>query len=109
MSWFKQARLLLLPGGNWISPGGFLRRALALVVLWLIAHLLGWREDTMLLSGTSPTGEPITFSSAMPAAIYIFLWFAAVLISPSLVIGAGFLWLVRRFRPALGCRDNIEK
>ncbi len=96
MTGFKRVRALILPGGHWISPAGFLHRAVALVLLWLVFHLLGWREGAALLSGTSPTGEPLTFAAALPAAIYIFSWFAAVLVSPALVIGAGVLWLLGR-------------
>lgn len=96
MRWFKRVRSLLLPGEGWVSPGGFLRRAAVLVVMFLVAHLLGWREYATLLSGTSPNGGPIGLATALPAAFYIFSWFAATLITPALIIGAGFLWFINR-------------
>jgi hypothetical protein len=78
------------------EPAGLCARSALIVAVFLILHALGLRQYTTLLSGTSPDGQPITFTPLLLGALYLFFWFGTVLISPSLMIAAGLLWLIRR-------------
>jgi hypothetical protein len=83
-------RSLLLPR-NVFSPGGLLSRAVALALLYLVAHLLGFREYTSILCGTLPSGGAIALGVAT-----IVLHFAFVLVVPVLVLGSAILWGILR-------------
>ena len=72
-----------------VTPRDFLVRALVLSLAFLVAHFLGLREQTRFLSGTP--------SRAWLGVIYVFLYFAFVLVVPSLVLGAGILAVIERF------------
>jgi len=84
-------RSLLFPG-NAASPGGFLVRAAVLAILYLAVHALGFRQYTSILCGTIPPG-----GAAILGVVYIVLYFAFVLIVPTLVLGSGILWALQRF------------
>ena len=70
------------------TPSGFLARAAAIVLAFGLAHALGWREETRFLSGTP--------ANAKLGALYLLLYFGAVLVAPSLAFGAAFLALFDR-------------
>jgi hypothetical protein len=65
----------------------FLVYALLLSGLFLIVHLLGWREYTNILSGTGQ----ITVWQMFCGVIYTLLYVCFVGIVPILVIAAGLL------------------
>lgn len=92
----KRLLKLVVPTGDWLSPKGFILRAAVCVAALAVVHLLGWREYTSIISGTSPTGESISLSTALPGMLYMAAWFATVLIAPALLIAAGVLRLARR-------------
>ena len=82
-----------------LSPRGWLKRAAIIVATLVILHLLGWRADTKIISGTSP---PKDFSSQMAAVrgvIYGLVYFAAVVGAPILMIAAGLFAMLSR-RPS---------
>jgi len=59
--------------------------AALLVVAWAMAHGLGWRDDTRIISGTGvPSGGAVLRGVAYAAS-----YFAGVVVAPILVIAAG--------------------
>jgi hypothetical protein len=79
--------------GEFFSAKYFFLRAGALIVLFFVAHLLGWREYTTFLSGT-PANPQLSFqTSAFYGMIYIALYLGVVLIAPILALAAGLLTL----------------
>jgi hypothetical protein len=70
-----------------VSPTGFLISAAVIVTLYLIVHLLDFRVETTVLSGTAPSGA----DGLARGLIYIGLYFASVVVAPILVIAAAVL------------------
>lgn len=59
--------------------------AALLVLAWAMAHGLGWRDDTRIISGTGvPSGGAV-----LRGVAYAVSYFAAVVVAPILVIAAG--------------------
>ena len=81
------------------SPRGFVMRALALLILYGICEILGWREETTFISGTPTSAESGTDTSIIFGVIYLFTYFAAVLAAPVLLLGAGILSIWQRISP----------
>ncbi len=78
---------LILPR-RLVSPGGFVRAALALSLLYAVCHGLGWREHTAFLSGGEPLG--------LRGVIYVVAYLGFVLVVPILVLAAGVFGLLLR-------------
>ena len=88
--------------GEFFSAKFFLVRALALVVLFLLVHLAGFREYTTFLSGTVANPEVGFRLSAFYGMTYIALYLGTVVFAPILVLAAGLLLLwERRFSRAV--------
>lgn len=81
---------------DFLSPKDFVRHAVLIVMVFGIVHLLGWRECTSVLNGT--TGAPgMDMETALLLGIaYALLYFATVVLVPILLIAAGLLALWRR-------------
>lgn len=71
------------------TPKGFASRAVVIAILYLICHIAGMRDYTSLLSGTLAMTSGAKTVSAFLGIAYMFLYFAAVIIVPILLIGAG--------------------
>jgi hypothetical protein len=82
--------------GEFFSARYLFVRALAIVALFLVAHLAGLREYTTFLSGTTANTQVSFQTSAFYGMIYIALYLGAVVIAPMLVIAAGLLLLWNR-------------
>lgn len=97
----SRERKLPLQTGWWhapvLSPKGFLLRAAALLVLFLIAHLAGWREHTSVLCGTAPSAAGWDRVGGTLGMVYVLFYFAATLGTPILVLAAGILEVLERF------------
>jgi hypothetical protein len=79
--------------GEFFSTKYFLLRALATVLLFLLAHLAGLREYTTFLSGTVANPDVGFGLSAFYGMTYIALYLGGVVVAPILVITAGLLLL----------------
>ena len=79
------------------SPKDFLRRALVICVLFLIAHLAGLREFTSVLNGTTGSLELGRQLSVTLGLSYIVLYLAFILLVPILILAAIILALWRKF------------
>jgi hypothetical protein len=85
-------------GGEFCSTRYFLMRALALGVLFLLAHLAGLREYTTFLSGTAANPEAGLRWSSFLGMIYIVLYLGFVVTAPILILAAGLLAVGKRMR-----------
>jgi hypothetical protein len=81
---------LVLLKAPFFSPCGLLVRAGLLAGTFGVLHLLGLREYTSIICGTSPTGN-VADGSAVWGVLYAFFHFAFVLGVPILVLAAGIL------------------
>lgn len=82
--------------GEVFSAKYFLLRALALVVVFLVVQLAGFREYTTFLSGTVANPEVGFRLSAFYGMIYIALYLGTVVFAPIFVLAAGLLALWQR-------------
>ena len=70
-----------------LQPPALVTWAGLIALMFLLFHLLGWREMTTVLSGTFPPGfSPPEAESR--AVLYLVAWFATVVIAPVLVLAA---------------------
>ena len=88
-------RLCNLWHADFFSPKDFLRRALVVLILFLVAHLAGWREFSSLLNGTMGSVELGWHLSLFFGLSYIVLYLALVLLVPILILAATLLLLWR--------------
>ncbi len=82
-------------GGQVFSPEGFVVRAVAIAVLFLVCHLLGLRQYTTIASGSAPPSLGSESVGAALGVIYIAAYFGFVVLAPILLIGAGLFALWR--------------
>lgn len=78
-----------------LTPAGLCVWAgLAAFVLGAV-HLMGWREQVTVLSGTLPAGT-ILVAAQFKAMVYLVAWFGTVVAAPVLLFAAGLLRLWNR-------------
>jgi hypothetical protein len=89
-------------GADFFSPKDFIRHAVLIVLLFGVVHLLGLREYTSFLNGTTGSVELGYELSALLGLIYLVLYFAVVLLVPILILAALLvsLWLKYQARIA---------
>ena len=68
--------------------------AILLLALFAMFHLLGWRDDTAIISGTSTS--PNANATAIRGVLYALTYFLAVIVSPILILAAGINAMLRR-------------
>jgi hypothetical protein len=79
-----------------------LQRAAAISVIFLLAHLAGFREYTGILNGTIGSLTLGWNLSAFLAVIYILFYLGFVVLVPVLVLAAILLTVWQRFRGKTG-------
>jgi hypothetical protein len=84
-----------------VNPIGFLKTAATFTVLLSLFHLLGWREYTSFFSGTLPAGGVGSLRMLL-GFLYVLAYFAFVLGTPILVLGAAVFTLIVRACRACG-------
>lgn len=87
---------------QFLSPHGFVVRALLLAVIYAGCELCGWREHTTFISGTASSVDAGFGTSAVYGLIYMLAYFGFVLAAPILILAAAILALWQRltkFRP----------
>jgi len=85
---------LVIPRGL-VQPRGLLLRAGFLWLFFLMCHLAGWREITMVLSGTTPVGLHGD-QAALRGILYILSHLGVTVVAPIFILGAAILaWLNR--------------
>jgi hypothetical protein len=98
----KQARWRTWLCPPLFSPRGLIHAAVVLALLFTAVHLLGWRSDTAILSGTMPDGASSgggggAVLAVAAGALYVVLYFAFVLAVPILLLSAGIMALLLRW------------
>jgi hypothetical protein len=89
------------------SPEGFLLRALLIVVLFGASELLGFREYTTFLSGTSGDVSLSWRTASLLGLIHLLLYVASILLAPILVIAAGLLAAWNRWKRQREARTQV--
>jgi len=84
MKWHKRIWILCIAASG------------AILVLFLVLNLLGWRENMTILTGTVPPGSNHATAS-IKALAYILSYFASVLVVPILLMATGISCLWVRF------------
>ncbi len=77
-----------------LSPPGLLVRAGLIVAVFATLHLLGWRDDTRIISGTSLASSATVFRGFVYAAAY----FAAIILGPILILAAAIQGAIQASR-----------
>ena len=69
-----------------LRPAGWLGSAICLLAVFVVLHLLGWRDDMSFLTGTvSPTRADLMI---LRGTMYGLSYLAAVIVSPILILAA---------------------
>ena len=84
-------RLRTLWRAKFLSPKDFVRRALVICFLFSLAHLLGLKEFTSVLNGTTGSVALGWTASALLGLTYVLLYVAFVLLVPIFLIAAALL------------------
>ena len=79
-----------------LSPAGLLLRAAIIGAAFLLAHAVGLRGYTAIVSGSSPTAQGIGPVGVALGVAYCALYLGVVLAAPVLVIAAALLALADR-------------
>lgn len=82
---------------EFLTPKDFVKRALIIWITFSVAHLLGLREFTSLLNGTTGSINMSWEMAMFLGMTYIVFYFAAVILGPILLITAGLLSVWVRF------------
>jgi hypothetical protein len=99
MKWMGKV-LERVVGGSLLNPASWIGWALVLIGAWLLGHVLGWRADTAIISGTVDPARGDTQWIMIRGMFYALAYFGAVVVSPVLLLAAGIhvgiVMLVRR-------------
>jgi hypothetical protein len=90
------SRLRFIWRADFLSPQDLVRRALIIAVIYGVVSAFGLREFTTILNGTMGSVALGWRMSAFLGLLYIFCYLAFVLITPSMLIAAGILFLWKR-------------
>jgi hypothetical protein len=80
---------LVIPHGLF-TPRGLMLRAVFFLGFFLILHAAGWRDATMVLSGTTPIGLSGD-EAAIRGILYILTHLGTTVVAPIFVLAAGIL------------------
>jgi hypothetical protein len=78
----------------------FLGAAVLFVAVFGVFHLLGWRDDTAIISGTYALPGANPTAAAVRGMLYGLSYFAAIVVSPILILAAGINAVLRRWTKA---------
>ena len=83
-----------------LGPLASVAGALLVLALFGAMHLLGWRADTCIISGTVPGSGAAADAAVLRGLLYAGAYFGAVVVAPLLIIAAGlqagWSWLASR-------------
>jgi hypothetical protein len=74
-----------------LRPTRWVACALLIGALFAVMHLLGWRADTCIISGTVAGSGIARDLAVVRGLLYIVTYFCAITVAPILIIGAGLL------------------
>ena len=96
MSRIRTALRLLLHAKA-LSPAGFFVRAAGLLVFFAVAHAIGLREWTCMISGTVPQNAFGNNLDRYLAVTYLVFYLGAFIVAPILTIAAGIFYVLQRW------------
>ena len=82
---------------DFLSPKDLVKRALLIGVAFAVAHIMGLREFTSVLNGTTGSVEMSWQAAAFRGLLYIFLYLALVLLVPTFLLAAVMIAAFRKF------------
>jgi len=83
---------------EFLSPKDLVQRAAVFCVAFAIAHLLGWRDFTSFVNGTTGSVEMSFEQAAARGVVYLILYLAVVVLVPIFLIAAAISkLLLKRF------------
>lgn len=91
---WQQARALW--HAEFFSPKDFVRRAALICIVFALAQLLGLRDFTSMLNGTTGSVAMSWEKAAFLGIVYVALYLAFILLVPIFLIAAGLLVAWRR-------------
>ncbi|HPD32103.1 MAG TPA: hypothetical protein PLL20_19090 [Phycisphaerae bacterium] len=100
---------------KWFSPGSFVLCAATFVVVYLVLHLLGWRESTSIFCGTLPEGRNAQVLQSFQAVMYVLFYMATAVVAPILLIAAAvfqvmaMLWIRRAGEFSMKMQGPVSK
>lgn len=80
---------------KFFSAWAFFTRALLILALFAVLHLLGWRDYTSFISGTTSGGINDIFGIA-----YFILYSLALYLAPVLIIASAIFFVITRLAAA---------
>jgi hypothetical protein len=90
----KVAKALFV--GGMTTPRGWALRAVLILITLAALHVLGWREDTRIISGTAAPKDLAGELAAMRGVVYGLVYFAGMIVAPILILAAGIRWAAAR-------------
>lgn len=83
---------------EFFSAKDFLRHGVLILLAFAVIHLLGLREYTSVLNGTTGAVDMNPDNAALLGIIYVLFYLAAILLAPICFITAGLLTLWEKFK-----------
>ena len=77
-----------------LNPGSWTGVAVVLIAAWALVHLLGWRVDTAVISGTVDVTRGTPQQVMMQGTAYALAYFGAVVVSPILLLASGLFLML---------------
>lgn len=93
-------------GADFFTAKDFLRHGVLILVVFAIIHLLGLREYTSVLNGTTGNTSMHPDNAALLGIIYVLFYLAATLLTPICFITAGLMSLWHKLRASRRSADD---
>ena len=85
---------------DFFSAKDFVRHGALLLIVFAIVHLLGLREYTSVLNGTTGAAGMNPTNAALLGVLYVLSYLGAILLAPIFFITAGLLTVWEKFKAA---------
>lgn len=83
---------------DFFSAKDFVRHGMLILLVFAVIHLLGLREYTSVLNGTTGAVDMNPENAALLGIIYVLFYLAAILLAPIFFIAGGLLAAWERFQ-----------
>lgn len=88
------------------SPLGLTCVAVGLAAAFMVLHLCGLRDYTVVFAGASPGGGPATLLEVAGGVGYVVLFLSMVTVTPILLLASGFFVGLQALFPVKGADDD---
>ena len=83
---------------DFFSARDFVRHGVLTLLVFVVIHLLGLREYTSVLNGTTGALNMNPDNAALLGIVYVLFYLAAILLAPICFISAGLLTVWEKFK-----------